>query len=291
MFRLTLILICVGLFSPPMSFAKDLHGEVLETRHVLVPVSEGRSVMATIKLPKHLWPGQKVPVFMIFGGFESAGKVLELIHPHGPVALASFDYPFTSSRKFELRDGIQSLMEARELFPKTVQGILGLAEHLKKMPEIDPHQIIAIGASFGSPFVLGAAARNPGISRIVIVHGFARVPDTAEHVILRSWLPKYGWGARPAAWLLSRLGWLYLRKETPEEDAQKLAPTQSVLMISAKDDSFIPSSSSTALWDAIQKSRADKSRDIMPGDHLMPGAGRLIDQIVWKVEAWSDRTK
>lgn len=254
-----------------------------------VQVADAQFVEATIRLPGCLKVGQKVPVFLIFGGFESAGRVLDLIHPIGPLALASFDYPFTASRKLELRDGAKILREGRALYPETVRGMINLVSALKRMPEVDPRRITAIGASFGAPFVLGAAARDSDISGVVLVHGFGRIPQTAEHVILRSWLPKYGWSARPLAWLVSRMGWLLLDSEMPESEAAKLSSKQRVLMITAKDDSFIPRESSDSLWAALEKSQSLKSRVIMPGDHLMPGSNRLIDQIMHKIEAWEAR--
>lgn len=255
-----------------------------------VQIADARFVEATLRLPGCLKRDQKVPVFLIFGGFESAGKVLDLIHPTGPLALASFDYPFTASRKLEFRDGAKILQEGRNLYPETVRGIVSLVSALKGMPYVDPLRITAIGASFGAPFVLGAAARDPDIGGIVLVHGFGKIPETAEHVILRSWIPKYGWSAHPMAWLVSRLGWLLLDAETPESEAMKLNPKQRVLMITAGDDSFIPRESSDSLWEAVQASGALKSRVIMPGDHLMPGSERLIEQIMHKVEAWEVRS-
>lgn len=254
-----------------------------------VQVAEAQFVEATLRLPGCLEAGQKVPVFLIFGGFESAGKVLDLIHPTEPLALASFDYPFTASRKLEFRDGFRILREGKVLYPETVRGIINFVSALRRMPQIDPGRVTAIGASFGAPFVLGAAARDSDISGVALVHGFGRVPETAEHVILRSWLPKYGWRARPLAWLVSRLGWLLLDSEMPESEAAKLSSKQRVLMITAKDDSFIPRESSDSLWAALEKSQSLKSRVIMPGDHLMPGSDRLIEQIMHKIEAWEAR--
>jgi hypothetical protein len=91
------------------------------------------------------------------------------------------------------------------------------------------------------------------------------------------------------AWIVSRLGWFLLDAETPESEAMKLNPKQRVLMITARDDSFIPRESSDSLWEALEKSQSLKARVIMSGDHLMPGSDRLIDQIMHKVEAWEGR--
>ncbi|MGK5087177.1 hypothetical protein WDW86_06430 [Bdellovibrionota bacterium FG-2] len=261
------------------------------TQHFLVQVSDDRLVHATLNLPSGLLPGQRVPVLMVFGGFEGAGRVLDLIHTEKPIALASFDYPFSQSRNLKFPGVLQALPEAKQLFPATVQGILDLAKSLRSRPEIDPHRIFALGASFGSPFVLAAAAKDADISAVILVHAFGQVPETAEHVLLRSWLPRYGWISRPAAWFLSRLFWLYLGIESPETDAQKLNDKQRVFMITASQDSFIPQSSSNSLWLALQQSPAHVTRKVMITDHLMPGSEKLIDEIIHEVETWIDQTK
>lgn len=258
------------------------------TRRFYIPVTQGRSVQATLRLPRTQMAGRKIPVFLIFGGFESATKVLDLIHPKKPVALASFDYPFLESRDLKLPGSLRALPEAKRLFPTTVRGIVELVKILKNQPEIDARKIVAVGASFGAPFVLAAAAREPDISHLVLVHAFGQIPETAENVVLKSWLPRYGWTARPAAWLLSRLIWMYLRVDPPELEARKLKPGQRVLMITASKDSFIPASASDSLWNAIQQSPAHSIRKVMPTDHLMPGSEKLIDQMIHDVEIWID---
>ncbi len=256
------------------------------TRQFSIPLADDRQALATLKLPAGLKAGQKIPVLLIFGGFESAADVLGLIHTDKPIALASFDYPFNAPRKLTFPESLKYLPEAKRVYPDTVRGIAELVKVLRGLPEIDSRQVIAVGASFGAPFVLAAASRDPTISRVVLVHAFGQVPQTAEHVILKSWLPRYGWKARPGAWILSRLLWLYLGEETPESSARKLDAEQRVLMVTARDDSFIPRESSDALWQALEQSRARVERKMMASDHLMPGSDQLIGQIVGEVESW-----
>lgn len=246
-------------------------------------------MIATLKIPQKLRPGEKVPVFLVFGGFESAAQVLGLLHPHQPVALASFDYPFTGSRDLRFPGGLLALPEAKQVFPRTQRGISQLVRQLQKRPEIDASRVVIIGASFGAPFAVAAAAWTPGIKGVVLVHGFGQIPSTAEHVILKSWLPRYGWAARLPAWILSRLTWIYLGVESPEESARELREGQQVLMITALGDTFIPRESSDSLWNALRESKANLTRKLMPTDHLQPGSERLIDEIIADVESWMGR--
>lgn len=256
------------------------------SRELTVRLSEDRTAIATVRVPRLLRPGQRVPVLLIFGGFESAGRVLDLLHPDIPIVLASFDYPFPADRRFRFPESLKWLPEAKRLQQRTVSGILDLTEQLKTLPEVDPRRIVVAGASFGAPFALAAAARSPDISLVVAVHGFGQVPRTAERLLARAWLPYLGILARPSAWTLSRLLWLYLWPESPEESASRLRENQTILLISADHDSFVPTESSDSLWAAIERSSASSSRVRMPTDHLMPGSEALIADIVARIEAW-----
>jgi dienelactone hydrolase len=259
-----------------------------ETRHIALEAGVADPIVATVKVPQGLRPGEKVPAFLVFGGFESAAHVLGLLHPRKPVALASFDYPFSASRDLRFPKSLAALPEAKRLFPRTQLAISQLVRQLRKRPEVDPDRVVIIGASFGSPFAVSAGAWTPGITGVVLVHGFGQVAETAEHVILRSWKPRYGWWAHAPAWLLSRAGWLYLGVNAPEDNARELRAGQRVLMVTATGDSFIPRESSDSLWSALSESKAHFTRKLMPTDHLMPGSEKLIDEIVGDVERWME---
>jgi dienelactone hydrolase len=259
-------------------------------REIPVPIvlGERTGATATLSLPATVAPGERLPALLVFGGFESAGQVLSLLAPvkGAAVALASFDYPFSAPRKLEFPGSLSALPEARALYPSTVLGILSLIDELKKRPEIDPDRIVLIGASFGAPFVLGAAARSASAAGVVIVQGFGRMPETAEHALMRSWGRRYGSWMRPAAWLLSRALWLYLGIPSPEDSARSLGPEKRVFVIASEEDSFIPRESSESLWEAVRSSRARARLETMSGGHLMPGSETLIASMIARVEAW-----
>jgi dienelactone hydrolase len=243
------------------------------------------AIQPSIQLPA-VHTSRPVPALLVVGGFESAGKVLSLLHPKMPVALASFDYPFQASRDLKFPQSLRDLPEAKQVFPKTVAGIHELVDRLTKMPEIDPRRIIIVGASFGAPFALAAAAQDPRISGIVIVHGFGKLADTAENVLIRAWRPRWGFLARPFAWTLSRALWAYLDPPKPEDMAERLSSNQHVLMISAEEDSFVPREATDSLAQALTHSAAAVKRISMPGGHLMPGSDSLIAEIEARIEAW-----
>jgi dienelactone hydrolase len=251
-----------------------------------IRLSNQRSLQAELRIPILKIKTKPLPVFLVFGGFESAGQVLDLLAPEFPVALASFDYPFEGSREMRFPDSLRALPQAKHLFPDTVQGIRELAASLKGRTEIDPRKIIVVGASFGSPFVLAAAADNPDIAGVVIVHGFGNIPETAENVLMKNWRTRFGIFARPLAWLLSRSLWMYLDLSPPEEFARRLDQHQQVLMITAARDSFVPAEATDSLWGALTDSTARLERQDLPGDHLMPGSNALIKQLMGRIQEW-----
>lgn len=277
------ILLAVG----TESFGDSGHQQVQYTPvHTEILISNHQTREALIKIPKNLQPGQKVPVILVFGGFESAHQVLELVHPKIPVALASFDYPYDGARRIQFPEALGSIFEAKRIFPQTLQGISQLVKILKERPEIDSSNLIIVGASFGSFFAIAAASKIPDLRRIILVHGFGRPRETIEHVILKSWYPKYGWVSRPLAWAIAHLAWQFFGLQSPEEYSKSLRPSQKVLLITADHDSFIPSLSSDSLWRAIESSPAQSNRILMKSDHLMPGSNRLIEDILIKIQEW-----
>jgi dienelactone hydrolase len=255
-------------------------------------LSTGTAITAHLMLPDTYGVTQsdvRHPVLLVFGGFEEAGHVLDLIHPSVPIIVASFDYPFEAPRKFEFPGSLRFAPQAKQAVHETIEGIEVLCRELRKRKDVDPDRITLVGASFGAPFALTAAAHDPEISGVVLVHGFGDVPNTIEHVALRSWQPRIGFLARPLAWVLSRLGWWYLKAPVPEREARLLEPSQRVLMITAEDDSFVPAESSDALWQALQNSLAQRERILMPGDHLQPGSKALLHKISEIVTSWMEK--
>ena len=257
-------------------------------REEIVPLKlkSGRSISVTLRSPSVRKVAPRHPAILIFGGFQNAGRVLDLIHTEEPVVLASFDYPFDPPRRFEFPQSLGLAPQVKQMVQDTLGGIHELVAYLKMRPDVDPSRITIIGASLGSPFAALAGAAEPDLKGVILVHGFGDIPQTAVHEMMRAWQPRYGIWIYPAAATIAHLGWWYLNMESPEEALQKLAPDQKVLVINAESDHFVPSQASEALWDALKKSRARAERVTMPGDHLMPGQDSKIAQILSFCTRW-----
>lgn len=261
------------------------------TAQIRVPVVRaiGRSPGAMARRQ----PTPRYPALLVFGGFQEAAKVLTLLSPDFPIILASFDYPFSPPRKFEFPGSLRFGPEVKAMGVGTLEGIRHLRAKLSERPDVDPAKITVVGASLGAPFAVAAAAQDPALKGLVIVHGFGDLSKTAMHQLGRSWERKWvGWKkplAWPLAWLVAQFGGWYLDFPEPETMAGQLRTGQSALMIQASEDTFIPKECSDSLWNGLQKSSAQVERWVMPGDHIQPGSDRLIKEIMMRIAGWMNQ--
>lgn len=233
---------------------------------------------------------------MVFGGFEQAKDVLKLLSPQSPVILASFDYPYHGPRKLSALDAIQEARAFRRGIEDTLEGIGALTKWLLARPDVDPQSFGIIGASFGAPFAVSAAAQNPEIQFLILIHGFADIRAVIEHRLTQIWESKLnrimtnarlaGWLAPLAARAASYLAVWIINPPHPESDARKLHPHQKVLVIEATKDTFIPSASRDLLWHSIMQSQAKSEKISLTTEHLQPGSDELIAELTQIVERW-----
>lgn len=283
MFRYVFYLLL--LVSPLPAFSAQ--GFTKQTLQITMP--SGNPLNANLLIPRtgsSKGNTARYPVLMIFGGFEQAGAVLDLLNPKVPVIIASFDYPFQPPRKFEFPESLKFAPEAKRAIHETIDGIGQLARELRKRPDVDADRVTLIGASFGAPFALAAAAQDSQIAGLVLVHGFADVPGTIGEIVKKKWSSRLGVLAAPAAWLISQGGWMYFDAPAPEDSAKMLSKNQKVLMVVAEADTRIPKRSIEKLWRSLEQSQASRERILMPGDHLEPGATKLIAEITELVTDW-----
>lgn len=262
----------------------------IEERSTLT-LPSGRKLEARILVPSgKAREGGRFASVMVFGGFQEAGKVLELVDTPEPVVLASFDYPFDGSRSFRFPQSLTLIPEAKRTIHETVEGIGLLAQLLSRREDVDPQRITVLGASLGAPFAVLAAERSSSIQGLAVVHGFGDVPLMLRGELLRvSKLPS--WISHPLFWAVSELGWWYLGIESPESAARRLRIGQKVLVIEAENDSLVPFDVRKSFGEAFSASGARVSRVSHPGDHLRRGSQRMIRQIMGMVGDWMWRER
>lgn len=85
-----------------------------------------------------------------------------------------------------------------------ILGIQILFKTLQKQNDLDPSRFSIMGASFGSPFAILAAASEPGFHGLVVMYGFGNIQKTIAHRIEKAWAPKWGILSIPLSWVISQ---------------------------------------------------------------------------------------
>jgi len=260
--------LCAAL-APPSKGAGGV-AFITEREPLAVRSFRGTKVLeAVIKRPEPKGKPARLPALLVFGGFDTADKVLDLLEPGAPVVLATFGYPYPGEKRFRFPRTLLDAPAVKAAVRDTSSGIGELLRTLARKPYVDPDRLCVVGAGFGAPFALRAAAEEPGVSCLVLVHGFADMAGTIRHRLRQLWEPRLDGLAGPAAALISRLLVLYLDPPRPEEDAARLRKGQRVLLIEAARDTHIPPASRELLWRSLRRSQAEVDRAVTPGGRTL----------------------
>lgn len=253
-----------------------------------ITLSDGTVLEAQLHLPDRGHP--PYPVVMLFGGLETGSRAVHLLpNFEAPLALASFDYPYTPPRKFRLPGDLRELPKARTAIANTIEGVGALYEALRAHPKVDGERITVVGASLGAPFAIIAAGRHP-IPGVVSVQGFGALEDVIAHQFQRAWVDQYGWLGELAGTVVAKLISWYADLPSPEAHARQLRADQKALVIVSRDDKRIPRAASDALWQAVEASPAEAERIELEGGHLYTGADAMIQQILRQTLDWKQRS-
>lgn len=228
---------------------------------------------------------QKYPLGLVFGGFESAATVLDLLNPKVPVALASFDYPYRVPHKVTVLQAVTLAPQARRSVRATREGIVPFTERLLTDDRIDSKKVFLLGASFGVPFVL-SVAESPLFQAVIILYGFADYEKAIAYQLQKRWKKGIGFLSTPAAWFSARAISLYLQFPDLPSHIRRWDKDKKVFMISGKADEFIPKSVTDSLKDKIVSSDSQFTYVELEGNHLMPGANKQIDGLTSRVTDW-----
>lgn len=274
-----------------------LGGSAWGTETIPLILASGRIIEARLDLP-HPRPaaGRRIPVVLVFGGFQKAGQVIELLRGAGlgeGYALASFDYPFDLPRKVLWPDSLFWIPRLHRMVHETFEGIILLSRRLGSDPRLDPDRVIGLGASLGAPMVLGAAARGARLTRLALVHGFGDFERSVAWQFERPWSRSWGAAsflARPASHLLSHALLWQSGFGQAEDWAAALPAGLPVLQIRASEDEFVPREAIDSLEEALRRSKATVRFARTDGGHLQPGAEATLRQVGGILQDWEAPT-
>jgi len=213
-----------------------------------------------------------LPVLVILGGHRTGSDAVELFGDVGHRSIVGVDYPYDGPDKVKGVIPIaRTIPLARQAFLDTVPAVSLLLDWLVEQAWVDKKRIILVGASLGVPFAATAAARDPRITALMLVHGAADNRLWFEVEVARridTELLHY-----PLATILYWLAY------GPVLDTSKHVATISprpVLIIGARDDERTPAGQTEILFDAARDPKRLRRTD---GQHIQSNRTEIFAEL------------
>jgi dienelactone hydrolase len=181
-------------------------------------------------------------------------------------------YPYDGPTDLSGLRVLWHLPKIRRAILDTPPAIQLTLDYLLKRPDVDPARVELVGVSFGAFFTPVAAALDPRVTRLWLIHGAADPRRVLEQG-LRTTVPY----ALPRA-LVAIAGNVVFAGPAlaPERWVPRVAP-RPVIMINASDDERLPPDAVETLY---ASARAPKERIWVAGQHLHPTRDDLIREIM-----------
>jgi cephalosporin-C deacetylase-like acetyl esterase len=204
----------------------------------------GFQARARVRSP-NLQDGLRRPAVIMMGGYKSGRAVVEIPDSAGGLVMASVEYPHGLRSRPRGIAWLWRFAGVRRAMLDTPPAILLLAQYLYTREDVDPDRVTIVGASFGAPFAVAAAATDRRIAGVALVHGggdFESLVAGALSGSVPAWTVPFA----------SRGIALGLAPLEPTKYAAAIAP-RPLLMLNATDDETIPRESVLALYHAARR--------------------------------------
>jgi len=191
------------------------------------------------------------------------------------LVLASVEYPYDVRGLPRGFAWLWRFPGIRRAMLDTPPAILLLAQYLYVREDVDPDRVTILGASFGAPFAVAAAATDRRIAGVALIHGGGDIESMVTGVLE---------GNVPVRTVpfVSRLIALGLAPLEPTKYAGMIAP-RPLLMLNATDDETIPRESTLALYHAA---RRPKRLVWHATRHVALSEPGVIDDLLDEVLVW-----
>jgi dienelactone hydrolase len=215
----------------------------------------------------------RVPVLMVLGGHRTGRDAVDLFDTVKDLAIVALDYPYRGPERVRgARQIARALPQARAAFLDTPSAVALAIDWLADQPWADAQRIVVAGVSLGVPFAATAAALDPRIRGVILVHGAA---DN------RLWLQAQVARRVENRWLHAPLGtllhWLaYGPSFDTAARVATLAP-RPVLIVGAREDERTPAGQTELLFAAAGEPRRLRWTD---GAHVETDRPEVVDQIM-----------
>jgi len=218
------------------------------------------------------------PVMILLGGLHTGKEALHLV---GETELArtfvfmTMDYPYYGEKKgITILEMIPKIPAIRRAVFNSVASISLMIDYLETRTEIDTTHIFASGVSFGSFFVIAAAATDTRIKAAASMYSGGDISLlTSENI-------------RGGPRFLRKIGgyiteFIVLPVE-PLRNVDKIAPRH-FLMVSGSDDEQVPTQSIQLLYDTAQQ---PKELIWFETRHIKPTRGQLTQELTEVINQW-----
>jgi dienelactone hydrolase len=196
------------------------------------------------------------PLYIILGGQRRGKEAGALIGDTRGLIFASLEYPFHGDEDAKGFAMVRQAPQVRQALFDTPPAVMLALDYLLSRDDVDTTRVELVGASFGAPFAVIAAALDPRVTRLWLAHG----------------------GGDPYR-LINR--GLEGPRLAPEKWIGRVAP-RPVVMLNAQDDERIPRASVDALWEAA---REPKQLHWLPGQHMQGNRPETLEQLIEKMLA------
>ncbi|MDZ7644649.1 MAG: hypothetical protein U5K76_10765 [Woeseiaceae bacterium] len=215
----------------------------------------------------------RLPVLLLLGGHQTGSAAVELFGAVTGRAVVAFDYPYDGPASTRgVGATLAALPAIRRAFLDAAPAIWLALDWITAQQWSDPERVVMSGVSLGVPFAATAAAHDPRIDALLLVHGAA---DN------RAWIEKNlsreldAGMLQPA--LATLLNWLVYG---PLHDTARHVAAMSprpVVIVGAREDERAPVGATERLYGAA---REPKSLHWTEGQHVQPSRPGIVDALL-----------
>jgi hypothetical protein len=214
---------------------------------------------------------RRLPLAIILGGHRTGRDAARLVGDTRGLTVAALSYPYDGKGSPSVMDVVRDIPNIRGAFLDTPPAVLLALDYLLRRPDVDTTRVEAVGVSLGVPFMTVAAALDPRITRVWLLHGTGGSYTPLEMNLRRSIkvAPLRILAAVAANVLIAG------PRLDPAKWAPQIAP-RPLVMVNASGDERLPRASVEALY---QSAREPKELVWMEGLHVRAD-GATISRLV-----------
>lgn len=238
-----------------------------------VQLNSSSGLQVSFRVIRGTAAGVPVPVLLVLGGHRTGSDAVDLFGEVGQLAVIGVDYPYDGPDKVRGVFNIaRTIPLARRAFLDTTPAVSLVVDWLAQQAWADASRIVIVGASLGVPFAASAAARDPRIAGMMLVHGAADNRLWLEAQIARRIDTK---GLHYPLSVV--LHWLaYGPVLDTSKNVASVTP-RPVLIVGARDDERTPAGQTDLLYAAAI---GPKRMRITEGQHIEPDRKDIITELL-----------